>query len=387
MPESVGDIMRGFASRTGLASDAKSSRRYLWTDAFAVCNELGLFVQEGDEQALGRALQLVDATHRVLGRHRPDDPRSGWISGLDEETGRLHPTLGGLRIGKDLPERGEHEPYDASLEWDRDGQYFHYLTRWMHALGCVYRVTRETRYLVWALELAETACARFAISDGGGGPRGLYWKMSIDLARPQVPSMGQHDALDGWITCCRLRADARQAGRAGQGLPHLDDEIRALSAMCAGRRFATDDALGLGGLLTDAHAVARLVATGNFDQPDLIVALLGAARGGISKLALSGSLDLPAEARLAFREFGLSIGLHALDRLRRSCLEGSSALARVGGLMALLDDLEAVRSLGTRIEEFWSDPQHRQASTWLAHREINEVMWATTLAPGGYLDL
>src|SRR5258706_6251131 len=37
-------------------------RRYLWTDAYAVCNWLGL----GDRE---RALRLVDAVHQTLGRH------------------------------------------------------------------------------------------------------------------------------------------------------------------------------------------------------------------------------------------------------------------------------------------------------------------------------
>jgi hypothetical protein len=77
----------------------------------------------------------------TLGRHRPADPRQGWISGLDEPEGERHPTRGGLRIGKPLPERGPRERYDPQLEWDSDGQYFHYLTQWMHAL---HRVSQET---------------------------------------------------------------------------------------------------------------------------------------------------------------------------------------------------------------------------------------------------
>jgi hypothetical protein len=32
--------------------------------------------------------------------------------------------------------------------------------------------------------------------------------MSIDLSRPQVPSMGQHDPLDGYVTCAQLEAGA-----------------------------------------------------------------------------------------------------------------------------------------------------------------------------------
>ena len=60
--------------------------------------------------------------------------RRGWLGGRSEEDGERHPTAGGLRIGKPLPERGAREPIDERLEWDRDGQYFHYLTKWMHAL-------------------------------------------------------------------------------------------------------------------------------------------------------------------------------------------------------------------------------------------------------------
>ena len=43
------------------------------------------------------------------------------------------------------------------MEWDRDGQYFHYLTKWMHVLHRVARETGENRYHRWAIELAMTA--------------------------------------------------------------------------------------------------------------------------------------------------------------------------------------------------------------------------------------
>jgi hypothetical protein len=44
-------------------------------------------------------------------------------------TGAAHPTRGGLRIGKKLPERRPGEAFQERLEWERDGQYFHYLTK------------------------------------------------------------------------------------------------------------------------------------------------------------------------------------------------------------------------------------------------------------------
>ena len=67
------------------------------------------------------ALKLVGQVHITLGKHRKDSKRSGWLSGLDEEEARLHPTIGGLRIGKRMNERQPGEPLDERLEWERDG--------------------------------------------------------------------------------------------------------------------------------------------------------------------------------------------------------------------------------------------------------------------------
>ncbi len=86
----VKGIMTDFARLTGLSPATDMPRRYLWTDAFAVCNFLGLYQETGDKEFKDLALKLVDQVHSVLGRHRHDDQRTGWISGLDEEAGRLH---------------------------------------------------------------------------------------------------------------------------------------------------------------------------------------------------------------------------------------------------------------------------------------------------------
>lgn len=192
-------IMIKFAHLTGLVG-GKPPRRYLWTDAFAVCNFLELYQRMGDEKYRHLALRLVDQVHHILGRHRKDDPRIGWLSGLDGQKGELHPTKGGLRIGKKLPERKPEEPFDQSLEWDRDGQYYHYLTKWMHALKRVSQVTGDPTYNQWAIELAKTTHARFTYESPIDGPKRIYWKMSIDLSRPLVTAMGQHDPLDGFVT-------------------------------------------------------------------------------------------------------------------------------------------------------------------------------------------
>lgn len=386
--DSVREIMQGFAARTGLAPESAAPRRYLWTDAFAVCNFLGLHQrlhqrrEEGHEEALRLALRLVDQVHGVLGRHRPDDTRSGWISGLGDAEGALHPTAGGLRIGKELPERPAGARYDPALEWERDGQYFHYLTRWMHALDRVTQVTGDARYLAWSCELAKRAYAGFAVEEERGAPIGLYWKMSIDLRRPLIPSMGQHDPLDGFLVYSRLQAELRE-----QKACDLRPEIAALREICRGRSWLTDDALGIGGLLTDAHALARMIAQGALDESELLDALLVACRSGLDSLMRARALEHPATSRLPFRELGLAIGLLALPPLRRCVERTPAAFGDPDGTIAALDSLDAYRSLASQIAGFWLTPEHRRSPTWIGHREINEVMLATSLAPDGYLGL
>jgi hypothetical protein len=53
------ELMEKFAALTGLES-AGPPRRYLWTDAFAVCNVLGLYRDSGERRYLDLALRLVD---------------------------------------------------------------------------------------------------------------------------------------------------------------------------------------------------------------------------------------------------------------------------------------------------------------------------------------
>lgn len=313
--------MDRFAERTGVTS-SRPQRRYLWTDAFAVCNFLAL-------DRVDLAVTLVDRVHHVLGRHRDDDSRRGWISGLPENEGEAHPTAGGLRIGKPLSERGHGEPISERLEWDRDGQYFHYLTKWMHALDLLAHTTGDARYAAWARELYEVARQRFVYGHH------MVWKMSIDLSRPQVSSMGHHDALDGYVTSLQL-------GLAGD----------AYRAMLDPEALATSDPLGLGGLLVEAHKLALLRR-----DPRLRTDLLDAARIGLRAYREWPDHALPANDRLAFRELGLAIGLHAEP----------------------LDD-----ALRDELVRFWLHPLHWGA-TWREHEDINEVTLATALLPHGYL--
>ncbi len=374
-------LMDEFAERTGLTSDRRR-QRYLWTDAFAVCNFLGLARSTGEQRHLELALQLVDQTHHTLGRHRNDDPRDGWISGLNAAEGEAHPTRGGLRIGKELPERAPDEPFDERLEWERDGQYFHYLTKWMHALDQASRATGDPRFNRWARELAAAAHKAFTYLPGAGGTPRMYWKMSIDLSRPLVPSMGQHDPLDGYITIMQLRV-APAALAEGTSGPELEEPGRQFKLMLAGAELVSPDPLGIGGLLCDAHRAAQLMGRQAMPDDGLLERLLTVALTGLQYYARTGELRKPASYRLAFRELGLAIGVRAVQRMWQEA--GQDRLTLSAESRALLKALLGFVPLGDDIESFWRHPEHRNTATWAEHRDINAVMLATCLAPDGFL--
>jgi hypothetical protein len=358
----AGDLLGEFADRTGLTSD-RPRARYLWTDAFAVCTFLGL----GE---VGLARRLVDQVHEVLGRHRPDDGRRGWLSGLPDDEAAEHPTRAGLRIGKPLPERPRDRAPDERLDWDRDGQYFHYLTQWMHALDRLAGRTGEARYNRWARELAAAAHEAFVDEDARGRRR-MHWKMSIDLGHPAVAAMGHHDPLDGLLTCLELSATAEDRGwNDGPDLGNAAADFASLIPA----DLETADPLGIGGLLRDAWRADELRRAGRLPDEGLPERLARDAVAGLATFVAGGELGLPASARLAFRELGLAIGLAALGRIdeRRSGELRVRAVAR----------FDRIRS---DIETTWLLPDHRATATYLDHRDINDVMLATALVPDGYL--
>ena len=380
----VKGIMAEFSDSTGLSTIEKSPRRYLWTDAFAVCNFLELFQRTGNERWQKLALRLVDQVHYILGRHREDDPRTGWIGGQTEEQGRNHPTIGGLRIGKKMNERKPDDPYDDDLEWDRDGQYYHYLTKWMHALNRVSRSTGNPMYNLWAIELAKAAHAGF-VHVLKSGAKQMYWKMSIDLSYALVPSMGHHDPLDGLITYNQIQATAVDFFNTSG--PDLDSEIADMEVLCNGKNWVTNDPLGLGGLLCHAYTVLQFIVQDRFADTGLLNDLLESSLASLDTYMLDRFLSFPAEYRLAFREFGMAIGLHAVERIQGLIEEKPDVFDKNHPIYSQCEHLGRFARLGESIEKFWLDPQNRIAKTWTEHQDINSVMLATRLAPDGYLKL
>ena len=97
--------------------------------------------------------------------------------------------------------------------------------------------------------------------------------------------------------------------------------------------------------------------------------------------SLSPLLALSADRRLAFRELGLAIGLHALEQVE-SLLEGDEELADTTE-----KQLHEYQRLAEQIEAYWAAPDVRRCGAWTQHDDINTVMLATSLAPEGYLHL
>jgi hypothetical protein len=374
-------LMADFGQRTGLSDGVRQPRRYLWTDAYAVCNDLDLDRRTGDAAWRQQALQLVDQVHHVLGRHRTDDSRTGWISGLSDTEGERRPTAGGLRIGKPLPERRPGEPFREQLEWDRDGQYFHYLTKWMHALARITAVTGESIHNRQAIELAQVAHARFTYRDAPEATPRMYWKMSIDLSRPLVPSMGHLDPLDGLVTYLRLQATAARDPLSAASLD-LQSQILEAAEMCQGKSWITTDPLSIGGLLNCACELYELCA-GDLLYRELLCALFDDAWQSLHLWRQAHSLTAPPKTRLAFRELGLSIGLRTV----RSLIDPANPFRRpnptLRELDRLLHDLELFLPFSDRIEREWLDSDLQRGHSWMAHQDINSVMLATSLLAAG----
>jgi hypothetical protein len=335
----------------------------------------------GEQKYRRHAEELINAVHRILGRFRADDVRTGWISGFDEQSGSSHPTSGGLRIGKPRKERNPREPLNERLEWDRDGQYFHYLTKWIHALCEAAFVTSEEDYARWAAELAEAAFKGFARRARSGEVMGVYWKMSTDLSRPLVLASGLHDALDGFITFEEARyAIARTSSHLATA---LDSAIKPLSALCKSDGWATDDPLGLGGLLFDACRLSQL-RRGQGRDLCLLQEILNSCCDGFAMLLASRYFNRPATHRLAFRELGLAIGLRALRIIAKLVAKDSRVPPALASSIQLLLQYE---ELHDEIVTFWLAHAQRPDEQWQEHRNINEVMLATALMPDRFLSV
>lgn len=354
-------LLDNYMERTGISGNGDASVRYLWTDAFAVQGLFGLHHIFKKEDYGQLALHLIDLVHEHLGNFHPDDSRKGRISGLSEEEAILHPTIAGLRIGKKLPERREDESYNTHLEWERDGQYFHYLTRWIHALLLAHKETCSEKYSIWALELM-LAAEKFIYKEGDHV--GMYWKMDTTLSRPMVASTGAHDPLEGMI--CAKNIQLALPERADE----LDHLVIKLEELCRGRDWTTSDALGVGGLLLNTVRAEEIIS-GNKKLISEVKPkkLVEDCFYSLELIAAAFDNRQQASRRLAFREGGLALGLRTLYGMKEE----------ISRQYLQLNQLQKYLWLAETIEDFWLEPKNQEVGSWREHLDINAVTLACSL--------
>ncbi len=358
------ELMDSYLIRTGIKGSAGNARqRYLWTDAIAVHSCFALYHYLNDNAYYNYALDLINKVHSILGKHRPDDSRTGWISGLPEEEGNKHPTSGGLRIGKRLPERSDYEDYNPSIEWERDGQYFHYLTRWFHALILAYKETDDKKYAYYAAELIQ-AGEKFVRKRQDG--LSMCWKMNIDLSEVVVDNMGAHDPLEGLI-CASYASNILPEKRN-----ELENFINIMNYFCKGMNWFSSDPLGIGGLLLNTRRAADLQQL-NENLPKNVQAETLYSESLKSLLVYkeeTNHIMQPIGLRLAFRECGLTLGINVVCAMK----DKFSKFPEVD-----IQKLEKFEPMVKNIENFWLKPKNQQADNWLNHYDINSVSLASSI--------
>ena len=255
----------------------------------------------------------------------------------------------------------------------------------MHALNCVSRDTGNAVYSQWAIELAKVAHRAFVYTPATGGTKRIYWKMSIDLSRPLVTSMGQHDPLDGLLTYLQLQTSSMEYPDISSEF-RLDSEIADMLEICNGNSWVSHDTLGIGGLLNDAFKLLQLSDKHhlhNINLPDLLHDI----EQSLHLFVSHNPLQLGVEHRLAFRELGLAIGLQTIKKMQQWLKQNPGRFSQQTLLDDLLTKLSIFEPIHTTIENFWLSPKHRTHNSWLEHEDINNVMLATTLLPDGFLQL
>ena len=127
------------------------------------------------------------------------------------------------------------------------------------------------------------------------------------------------------------------------------------------------------------------MARGAFEDGLLLGRLLAAAREGLVDYSRDGDWQRPPSRRLAFRELGLAIGLAAIELLQKDMDDGRRRAFRRHELRAGVQALGTHVGLRAAIVSSWLHPEHQRVRTWSEHRDINEVMLATSLIPDGIL--
>jgi hypothetical protein len=101
----------------------------------------------------------------------------------------------------------------------------------------------------------------------------------------------------------------------------------------------------------------------------------------------SRSLNRAASHRLAFRELGLAIGLRALPIIGDAIKKKRRGFDARPELPKSVESLLKYEWVGDEILDFWLSQAQHPHGRWQEHQNINDVMLATALIPGGFLSV
>lgn len=229
--------------------------RYLWTDAFGLLVYLSLFRETDDRRFLDKAERLMAEVDRVLGRKR------------------------GYRIGE-AP--------------DRDGQYFHYLAMWLFALARLGEI--EPSYRAKGIAIVHDIHGSFVIPN-----LGVIWKMKEDLSGPYPGfGLGAMDAFDGYVSYRMLDEE--------ELAPEIADMRQLIERQYPALKIDQD--LGLGMMLWLSHF---------FPGEEWAMAQAGRSIDALDGLwtdppGFFARASYAPDVRIAFANYGVSIGLQAVGR-------------------------------------------------------------------------
>ena len=253
------------SDEAGLCSDG-IQRRYLWTDAFGVlcytslanrccCSEnyIGKGEEEEEEEASKKyheaANKLIDVVHSCLGT-----PRSTTKKKEDDDMTKckISPTgYVGLRIGK------VHTRKITDYGMTYDGQYFHYIDKWLFALCRA----GNPGHVEDGIRIAKSIFPYFFDPGPHGDGRygGIRWKLSVDATPPKDLERVAHandDTLNAFIVYTMLQQQQQKAAVADNTNNNennenddlnLTNEIQMLQNSLKGYTpRVTDDPLGWG---------------------------------------------------------------------------------------------------------------------------------------------
>mmetsp|Transcript_19040 Transcript_19040/g.38480 ORF Transcript_19040/g.38480 Transcript_19040/m.38480 type:complete len:416 (-) Transcript_19040:146-1393(-) len=324
------------ADEAGLCADGRQ-RRYLWTDAFGVLSYISIAKRYEKNNKLHDAQKytqaantLIDVVHECLGKPRSSSRLDAMSPSTVSPTGYI-----GLRIGK----VDTRQVTDYGMHYD--GQYWHYIDKWLLALS---RCGRNE-------DATATAKSVFpAFFDAGpygtGHQGGIRWKVSVDGTPPPSLQRAQasDDGLVALIVFSMLQQQQQQQQHGHDDAPaDLTEEIRLLRASLENYRpRVTDDPLGWGlEALYDEY-------------------LEGHPRRTALARHASSALDYTAHMSLPFRLYGAILG------------------ARTADIGPSTDGL---------LEKALVYERRAQASGCEEHSSINRVMLAMSLlCPGSVLD-